>query len=115
MTLFGNGRRLAQRISHVIAAHHGIFPTASEAASDQTALHREAPEWGAARHHLVALVAGIGQVPGIPIVDPDLWKNHGALVGLAGLTSVADWVIDDGTLSVFALGGLLTNRTPSRF
>ena len=75
-----------------VAAHHGEFPTDSTVRFSVDKWDRSlvgvGPAWGSARSAIVEALRAHFQVEHVPTADVD----HGYVVLLAGLTSVADWI-----------------------
>jgi CRISPR-associated endonuclease/helicase Cas3 len=84
----------ALRLARAVTAHHGQFPT--DFPNVKKAGMREmgpGPRWEAAREQSVQVLAqvlGLGEPP-VSLISPGV-VDHGYVILLAGLTSVADWL-----------------------
>lgn len=86
----------AVAVARTLAGHHGAFPGPD--ASRATAEKLGAARWDEARRQLIEILAQVTGVSSRP-KPPGLGRRHpAALMALAGLVSVADWIASDREL-----------------
>jgi CRISPR-associated endonuclease/helicase Cas3 len=90
---FGFPCLLAERIGVMIGGHHGVFPRSSETNKlRENAKYIGKPAWANARRALAIEFAKLLDIPR-PLNLPDnATLDNGAMMTLAGLVSVADWI-----------------------
>ncbi|MHA6802946.1 CRISPR-associated helicase Cas3' [Salinifilum ghardaiensis] len=83
----------ANEIASVIGGHHGTLPAADEIASAQRkARDLGTGPWTAARDELIDALADLWDCPWPESGCTDVALPHPAAIGLAGLTTMSDWI-----------------------
>lgn len=86
----------ADEIAAVIGGHHGVFPRGAEIGAAQRKIaDLGGRAWSAARDELMETVAGLWDCT-FELTDcAEVALPHPAGVGLAGLTTISDWIASD--------------------
>lgn len=90
LSRFGVPRPSAVAIGRAVGGHHGLFP--DPMTMEEVHEHVGGKRWRQAQDDLAAVLAHVLQVDRLPAPTGDLLQDSAFLIGLAGLTSVADWI-----------------------
>lgn len=104
--------QIAAPVATAVGGHHGLFPSAGDLKYADRSVG-EGP-WPEAQSNLVRVLAHLLGVDRMAIPDGDLTQANAALLILAGLTSVADWIASDHRHFPFAGDDVQLPRYPRR-
>lgn len=110
--VLGLDNDVAQPISRVLGAHHGLFPDAENLKKGKFDIGKG--KWPKAQQELLQVLAFILRVNLNELPKGDLRKENNFLMTLSGLCSVADWIASDHDCFPFAGDNVLLPQYPER-